>query len=73
MTPQPPAGAVQVGEDFYMVPAGTDEDGCMQFGPWPAGNPVTTALYYRKADGSFTLHREQTDCVAGQAAPRERT
>ena len=62
-TRQPPAGAIQVGDDYYMVPAGTDGDGCAQFAPWSGSNPVTAAFYYRKADGSFTLHKEQTDCA----------
>ena len=65
MTQGPPAGAIQVGEDYYMVPAGTDANGCARFRPWSGSNLVTAAIYYRKADGSFTLNKEQAGCVAG--------
>ena len=65
MAQEVPAGAIQLGEDYYMVPVGTDAEGCAQFAPWSGSNPVTAAIYYRKADGDFTLHKEQTDCVAG--------
>lgn len=65
MAQEVPAGAIQLGEDYYMVPVGADSDGCAQFSPWSGSNPVTTAIYYRKADGDFTLHKSQTDCVAG--------
>ncbi|MDE0392497.1 MAG: hypothetical protein OXI57_10560 [Rhodospirillales bacterium] len=65
MTQQPPAGAIQVGEDHYMVPAGADSDGCPLFRPWSGSKPVKTALYYQKADGSFTIGKEQSACVAG--------
>ena len=60
-----PPGAIQVGDDYYMVPSGTDADGCPQFSPWSSGNLVQTALFYRKADGSFTVVKEQSACVAG--------
>ena len=65
MTHEPPAGAVQVGEDYYMVPAGTDANECARFRPWSGSNIVTAAIYYRNADGSFTLNKEQAGCVAG--------
>ena len=65
MAQEVPAGAIQVGDDYYMVPAGADAEGCEWFRPWSGSNSVTAAIYYRKADGSFTLHKEQTDCVAG--------
>ena len=65
MTHEPPAGAVQVGEDHYMVPADTDANGCARFRPWSGSNIVTAAIYYCKADGSFTLNKEQAGCAAG--------
>ena len=65
MPQEVPAGAIQVGDDYYMVRAGADAEGCERFRPWSASNPVKTAIYYRMADGTFTLHKEQTDCVAG--------
>ena len=61
-TRAPPADAVRVKEDYYMVPIGVDDDGCEQYSPWSANNPVTTALYFRKADGSFTLSRAEAGC-----------
>ena len=65
MSQEPPAGAIQAGEDYYMVPAGTDANGCARFRPWSGSNLVTAAIYCGKADGSFTLNKEQASCVAG--------
>ena len=61
---EPLAGAIQIGDDYYMVPAGADGDGCPQFNPWSSRNPVRAAIYFRKADGSFTLYKEEADCAA---------
>ena len=61
---EPLAGAIQIGDDYYMVPAGADGDGCPQFSPWSSSNPVQAAIYFRKADGSFTLYKEEADCAA---------
>ena len=61
-TRDPPPGAVRIGDDHYMVPIGEDGDGCMQYGPWSDARPVTAAIYYRKAHGSFTLYRSDTGC-----------
>lgn len=61
----PPEGAIQVGEDYFMVPAGADANGCARFSPWSGSNPVTAAIYYRSADGSFTLSKEEAGCTAG--------
>ena len=58
-----PAGAIQVGEDRYMVPVDMDAGGCERFTPWSASAPVKTAIYYRKADGSFVLNREEAACA----------
>lgn len=65
MAKQPPSGAIQVGEDHYMIPAGTDSDGCPLFRPWSGSKSVKTALYYQKADGSFTLGKAESGCVSG--------
>ena len=65
LTQQPPADAIQVGDDYYMVPAGTDSDGCQLFRPWSGSNPVKTALYYQKADGSFMIGKEEAGCASG--------
>lgn len=60
-----PPGAVRTGDDFYMVPAGKDSDGCAQFKPWSKSLMVPAAIYYRKADGSFTLDYLDADCDTG--------
>ena len=65
MPQEVPAGAIQLGEDYYMVPAGADSDGCPLFRPWSGSKPVKTALYYQKADGGFTIGKEQSACIAG--------
>ena len=58
----PPADAVRVREDYYMVPIGAGDDGCERYSPWSANNPVTTAIYFRTPDGSFTLSRSEAGC-----------
>ena len=57
-----PPDAVRVGDDYFMVPVGVDEQGCRQFTPWSSSRPVPTAIYYRKADGEYTLYRSDTNC-----------
>ena len=65
MPQEVPAGAIQVGDDYYMVPAGADAEGCERFRPWSASNPVKTAIYYRVADGTFSADKTQAACVTG--------
>ncbi len=62
---QIPPGAIQTGDDFYMAPIGKDSDGCAQFSPWSKSLMVPAAIYYRKADGSFTLNYSVADCRTG--------
>ena len=62
---QIPPGAIQTGDDFYMVPIGKDSDGCEQFRPWSKSLMVLAAIYYRKADGGFTLDYPVADCGTG--------
>ncbi len=59
---RPPAGAVQVSSELYMVPAGADDSGCPMFQPWSPTLMVVQALHWRSADGSFTLDRNAADC-----------
>ena len=61
----PPPDAIRVADDHYMVPIGADGGGCEQYTPWSARGRVTTAIYYRKADGSFTLYRSEVECRGG--------
>lgn len=60
--PSPPAGAIPVSPDLYMLPMGTDSDGCALFQPWSPTMAVVQALHWRTADGRFTLDRSRADC-----------
>ena len=62
---EPPPGAIRTGDDLYMVAIGRDSDGCAQFKPWSKSRMVPAAIYFRKADGGFTLHKRAADCSAG--------
>ena len=62
---QIPLGAIQTGDDLYMVPIGEDSDGCVQFTLWSKSRMVPAAIYYRKADGGFTLDYLVADCGTG--------
>lgn len=57
-----PDGAVPVGDDLYMVPAGVDRDGCAQFTAWSAAKAVLQVIYYRDRNGGFTTDRSKADC-----------
>ncbi len=67
---EPPPGAIRLGEDDYMVPAGDDGSGCPRYAPRSGGRAVAAAVFYRKADGGFTLYRSDTGC--GDRAPGSR-
>lgn len=62
---EPPPGAIPTGDDLYMVAIGRDSNGCEQFKPWSRSRMVPAAIYFRKADGGFTLYKEAADCSAG--------
>jgi hypothetical protein len=57
-----PEGAIPVGDDLYMVPAGRDPSGCQQFTAWSATKAVTFVIYYRDRKGGFTANRAEADC-----------
>ncbi|MGF1474967.1 MAG: hypothetical protein ACFB6S_05310 [Geminicoccaceae bacterium] len=57
-----PDGAIATGDNFYMVPIVEDAGGCMQYRPFSPGLLTPAVIYYRRADGSFTLNRAETDC-----------
>ena len=59
----PPDGAIRISESVYMVPVSTTADGCTQYTPWSATAAVVAAIHYRRADGSFTLDRSQSECA----------
>ncbi len=60
--PDPPPGAIRLAENRYMVPRGVDRHGCPSYSPWAWRRAVPAAIYYRRADGGFTLHRSEADC-----------
>ncbi len=60
-----PRGAIQTGDDLYMVPVGEGSDGCVRFKSWSKSRFVSAAIYYRKADGGFTVNRSLADCGSG--------
>ena len=60
-----PEGAIPIGEDLYMVPAGRDNDGCEQFTAWSSTKAVAQVIYYRARSGGFTTSRGQADCGKG--------
>ena len=62
---EPPPGAIRTGDDLYMVAIGRDSSGCLQFKPWSKSRMVPAAIYFRKADGDFTLYKDEADCSAG--------
>ena len=45
-----------------MVELGTDDVGCRQYSAWSSTGAVVAAVFYRKADGRFTLFRSEADC-----------
>lgn len=56
------SNAIQLGDNFYMLPKGIDEDGCEIFGPYSKGGMTVTALYHRQADGGFDIAKDPAIC-----------
>ena len=59
-----PAGAIAIGDDVYMVPAGADDAGCPWFGAFSPTKMVVQAMFYRAAEGGFTMDRTEAECAA---------
>lgn len=57
-----PEGAILVGEELYMVPAGEDADGCRQYTAWSPTMMVTMVIQYRDRAGGFTPDKTQALC-----------
>lgn len=57
-----PLDAISVGDDLYMVPAGTLE-GCPSFRPFSPGKMVAQVIQYRHRSGGFTANRAEADCT----------
>jgi hypothetical protein len=58
-----PTGAVSVGDDVFMVPAGT-LDGCPSYRAFSPSKAVTQAMHFRKTGGGFTTNRAEADCTS---------
>lgn len=59
-----PAGAIQVEDQLFMVPIGTDEAGCATYQAYSPSMAVVQVIHYRRQNGSFTHDREQAGCPA---------
>jgi hypothetical protein len=57
-----PSGAIQIGDDQYMVPLGQDGDGCAQYRMHSQRSAVPDAIFYRAAKGGFTMNRAEANC-----------
>lgn len=62
-----PPDAIPVSPELYMLPMGTDADGCPVFQPWSPILAVVQALHWQTAEGDFTLDREAAACAVGEA------
>ena len=58
----PPSDAVRVDDDLYMVPVRLDDTGCQEYSGWSRTRVLSDVIYYRKADGTFTMHRSEAHC-----------
>ena len=61
-SPEVPAGAIEIGEDHYMVPLDQPVDGCPAYRAFSRTRMVAQAIYFRAADGRFVLDRQRADC-----------
>ena len=59
-----PAGAIAIGDDLYMVPAGVDGTECPWFRAFSPTKMVVQAMFYRAADGDFVIDRAAAACAA---------
>ncbi len=70
-TAAPPAGAIRISEDLYAVPIGPGADGCERYRLWSARHMVVQAIHYRRADGGFTMNKQEAACAATGAGSQE--
>jgi hypothetical protein len=61
-----PAGAIRIGEDYYMTPIGPDRDGCAQYTAFSRHRRVAQVIYYRARDGRFVTDKTQAACQTGK-------
>lgn len=58
-----PAGAIDVGNDTYMVPVDGDAE-CQMYRAWSETKLVAQVIYYRRTGGEFTMSRDEA-CPRG--------
>lgn len=61
-----PPGAIRIGEDSYMVPAGADADGCARYRMFSRESGVPDAIFYADGQGGFTRDRARADCAGAK-------
>ena len=66
-TPDPdpaavPEGAIEIGEDHYMVPLAEPVGGCPAYRAFSRTRMVVQAISFRTTDGRFVLDRREADC-----------
>ncbi len=60
-----PDGAIQTGDDMYMVPVGTpDSNGCQLYRAHSPGKMVPQVIFYRRADGTFVVNKAEAACMS---------
>ena len=57
-----PANAIVVGDDLYMVPVGSDDNGCQMYRTFSLNNAVVAAMFFRTADGKFVIDKNKSNC-----------
>lgn len=57
--PQPPQQPVPVGNDTFMVPISGGDPRCVEYRMQSNTRAVVQAIFYRRADGTFTMNRAE--------------
>lgn len=60
--PDLPDGAIKRGENFYLVPIGKDDHGCMMYRTHSVGRLVPQVIYYDDRAGGFTANLDDALC-----------
>lgn len=55
-------GAIEGPNGIYFMPIGKDSTGCQYYTSFAPGKVTLTAVFYRRADGSFTNSRTDAKC-----------
>lgn len=57
-----PENAIQVSDQYYMVPLAERVQGCRAYRPFSPTRRVQQAIHFRTADGRFVTDRSQAVC-----------